>query len=257
MYKNFNITESEKEQILNRLKENGYGQPINEQKAPIKKPVAKQPAPNVPAPLKLDTGEVVKMPFLKNQQILNDFLTINSQDLEAVGIPASEWGKSTLKSADDAVAYQKEKFGSNVTPEEESKIRGRYFNTSYMTMMFGIFSSVLRWSAAFNFNGDDLSEANQNVFLQGIRQYDNSNWVDNGRKPADVLKVYFDNNMQHLTYQQLLDWCCDLIDYKIKKFGGDQTQQQPVQGQPTTTQPQKPLNEGQEILKDVFKSLIK
>jgi hypothetical protein len=33
MYKNFNITESEKEQILNRLKENGYGQPINEQKA--------------------------------------------------------------------------------------------------------------------------------------------------------------------------------------------------------------------------------
>jgi hypothetical protein len=31
MYKNFNITESEKEQILNRLKENGYGQPINEQ----------------------------------------------------------------------------------------------------------------------------------------------------------------------------------------------------------------------------------
>jgi len=31
MYKNFNITESEKEQILNRLKENGYRQPINEQ----------------------------------------------------------------------------------------------------------------------------------------------------------------------------------------------------------------------------------
>jgi hypothetical protein len=31
MYKNFNITDSEKEQILNRLKENGYGQPINEQ----------------------------------------------------------------------------------------------------------------------------------------------------------------------------------------------------------------------------------
>ena len=29
MYKNFNITESEKEQILNRLKENGYGQPTN------------------------------------------------------------------------------------------------------------------------------------------------------------------------------------------------------------------------------------
>jgi hypothetical protein len=29
MYKNFNITESEKEQILNRLKENGYGQSTN------------------------------------------------------------------------------------------------------------------------------------------------------------------------------------------------------------------------------------
>jgi hypothetical protein len=28
---NFNITESEKKQILNRLKENGYKQPINEQ----------------------------------------------------------------------------------------------------------------------------------------------------------------------------------------------------------------------------------
>ncbi len=34
MYKNFNISESEKEQILNRLRENGYGQPINEQKTP-------------------------------------------------------------------------------------------------------------------------------------------------------------------------------------------------------------------------------
>lgn len=33
------------------------------------------------------------------------------------------------------------------------------------------------------------------------------------------------------------------------------TQQQPVQGQPA--QPQKPLNEGQELLKDVFKSLLK
>jgi len=31
MYKNFNLTESEKEQILNRLKQNGYRKPINEQ----------------------------------------------------------------------------------------------------------------------------------------------------------------------------------------------------------------------------------
>jgi hypothetical protein len=254
MYKNFNITESEKEQILNRLKENGYGQPINEQKAPIKKPVAKQPVPNVPAPLKLNNGEVVKMPFLKNQQMLEDFLSVDSQDLESVGIPAKEWAKSTVKSADDAVAYEKEKHGSYITPEVERKIHGGYMNTSYMTMMFGIFSSVLRWSAALNFNGDDLSEANENVFLQGIKRYDNSLWVSNGRKPADVLKVYFDN--EYLTYQQLLDWCCDLIDYKIKKFGGDQTQQ-PVQGQPSQPQPEKPLNEGQEILKDVFKSLLK
>ena len=38
MYKNFNITESEKEQILNRLKENGYGQPINEQQQSLTQP---------------------------------------------------------------------------------------------------------------------------------------------------------------------------------------------------------------------------
>ena len=56
MYKNFNITESEKEQILNRLKENGYGQPINEQNFPIPKPTTKQPVPDVPAPLNLNTG---------------------------------------------------------------------------------------------------------------------------------------------------------------------------------------------------------
>ena len=37
MYKNFNITESEKEQILNRLKENGYRQPTN------KKVISEQP----------------------------------------------------------------------------------------------------------------------------------------------------------------------------------------------------------------------
>ena len=41
MYKNFNLTESEREEILNRLKENGYKQPISEQKVrPIQKPVA-------------------------------------------------------------------------------------------------------------------------------------------------------------------------------------------------------------------------
>ena len=31
MYKNFKLTESEKEQILNMHKSHGYGQPLNEQ----------------------------------------------------------------------------------------------------------------------------------------------------------------------------------------------------------------------------------
>lgn len=31
MYKNFNLTESEKEQILNKHKEHGYGKPLNEE----------------------------------------------------------------------------------------------------------------------------------------------------------------------------------------------------------------------------------
>jgi type VI protein secretion system component Hcp len=38
MYKNFTLTESEKEEILNRLKENGYGQPINEQQQSLYQP---------------------------------------------------------------------------------------------------------------------------------------------------------------------------------------------------------------------------
>ena len=33
MYKNFNLTESEREEILNRHKEHGYKQPLNEQKS--------------------------------------------------------------------------------------------------------------------------------------------------------------------------------------------------------------------------------
>jgi hypothetical protein len=35
MYKNFNLTESEKEQILNMHKNHGYGQPLNEQSQPF------------------------------------------------------------------------------------------------------------------------------------------------------------------------------------------------------------------------------
>jgi hypothetical protein len=35
MYKNFNLTESEKEQILNMHKDHGYGQPLNEQSQPF------------------------------------------------------------------------------------------------------------------------------------------------------------------------------------------------------------------------------
>jgi hypothetical protein len=254
MYKNFNITESEKEQILNRLKENGYGQPINEQKAPIKKPVA-NPTPNVQAPLKLDNGQVVKMPFLKDQQTLEEFIRISSVDMESAGIPSRSWLQGSLKNQKDAVADFQQKYGSN--PAEEGNIRAQIMSDSLYTIMANVFESVLKWAAAMNLDGNKLSKSNKDVLLSGIKYYDNSAYKDrHGRSISDILKVYFDNEIAFVS-ENLMKWCCDIIDYKIKKFGGDQTQQQPVQGQPTTTQPQKPLNEGQEILKDVFKTLIK
>jgi hypothetical protein len=58
MYKNFNITESEKEQILNRLKENGYGQPINEQGPPKDK--TPPPGPKLPIDPKLNVAQNIQ-----------------------------------------------------------------------------------------------------------------------------------------------------------------------------------------------------
>jgi hypothetical protein len=66
MYKNFNITESEKEQILNRLKENGYGQPTN------KKVISEQPE-----------DELEQNPI---GELRNDFHIISKDEKDKYGI---------------------------------------------------------------------------------------------------------------------------------------------------------------------------
>jgi hypothetical protein len=336
MYKNFNLTESEKEQILNRLKENGYGQPINEQNAPVKKPVAPQQGPKGINPNgKPDMELVKKINTLKEflQAYLNNVETYVSKTNTQYGIMVNT--QSTKSYVDNSKPTRLECIFLKVT--------GGYYERNLVQFYVGSTGSGV-YSAKDGGNtivGDLLASKDLNDLYQNLNKYspevytkvqtiglrpdlqieiyNNQDkqpldnilmWFQSGdvKKDIEVFQSVYPNFKENLwqmydynksmTLNKAYEEANNERDYtKRKQFntslqqsrdyfrqrdreikdllGMDPNQDKyvpkpaqgqqpakpdtPVQGQQPAAKPapQKPLNEGQEILMDVFKNLIK
>jgi len=311
MYKNFNITESEKEQILNRLKENGYGQPINEQNAPDKKPVtSQQSVDNVPQPGQRFSG-TVDQNIVKNLNIVKELVGAYLNNIE-VFVP------KTIKTGGVVI-------NNGFTLEGVTRFhpRDNYEITILIPVLKNIGPMYIQsgriviklfpaWNNTFYkedsivaklTNSKDVNEFYQNLnrykpevyakqeHMYGQKELGITVSLDEGstyesfhfyggllkgtKNPLNALKI-IETVFPNVKKDVLSSYEMEISKSERKReegganyFKGERqefmdfinqtpeapTQQQPVQGQPA--QPQKPLNEGQEILKDVFKSLLK
>jgi len=307
MYKNFNITDSEKEQILNRLKENGYGQPINEQNAPKPSPSKK---PVISLPKGVNPNGKPNMELVQKINTLKEFLKAYLSNVEAYVSP-------THKEYGIMVNNQKTK---NYTENKNPKM----FQTTFIKVMGGYYQLI---SLTFEmgspgggtyeakgggntivgdlFESRDLNELYQNlnkytpeiysrvqsigfnpdlqinIYPQDITQkeylHQIFSWFENKEQDIKVFEsVYpdFKKNLwsayEYVKYttlnkerkemnttngyserQQKSERYKGTVDYYKKEDGELKT----LLGM--NPEQQKAINEGQEVLKDVFKTLFK
>jgi len=253
MYKNFNITESEKEQILNRLKENGYGQPINEQKVkPTQKPVANPELVKKWETLKELTNNLVSQvpayvsKTLPNMIISNttgenggyhqqsnlqyrnigvDTLTFNTTNKQVIHGKL----KYSIEDRNSVDTQDINQFAQDINKTMPSNIN--VYPTGYGTYNYGV---------TFMYS---MTEMNTATKLKLFQQID----PNAGEQIINDLKgLYYKSTDRERS--ELTKLSNELLVLTGK-------QQPAAQGQQPTQQ--KPLNEGQEILKDVFKTLIK
>ena len=309
MYKIFNITESEKEQILNRLKENGYGKPINEQKAK-------------PSQMGNFTQELVK-----KINMLKEFLGVYLRGDETY----------ISKSHPEYGVFVNNRVTQNELQNDNPKrfrtmflsVKGSYYITNYVNFSIGTVGNVDMVSKVgeedkptivyYLTHSKDLNELYQNLNKYSAEAYAKVQTtygitdlvIEMYNQPSSAIPLHeilnlFDNKQNDIkvfesVYPDFKKTLYNMYEYtklstlnnarnEMYKDGNDKskistynsyldyykkednelknqlgmnptvptqtaTQQQPVQGQPA--QPQKPLNEGQELLKDVFKSLLK
>lgn len=178
MYKNFSLTESEREQILNNHKEHGYKQPINEQ------------------------GGADRMPFVFIFKKL-----------------------------------EKQRPGTFRMATEQG--------TGYQYII-GKTQTTDNPFVEYHPDYDENEGATNFIYAYGIRVGKRKEYHNRYQDPSEVSSEVLN----------------EIVEFMLEH--GPQSVTPPTQSQQTTAsvqgqQPvqQKPLNEGKEILKDVFKSLIK
>jgi hypothetical protein len=315
MYKNFNITESEKEEILNRLKENGYGQPINEQNAPIKKPIA-------PQQQSIDNRDLSGKPLIgkpdpkliESINFLKEYIQVYLSGVETyVSKTRMDYGVFVNNNMVNGINTNKNPLDFQIS---FMKIRGGYYDLIKVQVVIN--------HDTFNDNpGGGKSIVQQlcesrdlNELLQNLNKYKPEVYarqeISYGRKElvistyantmftgtVDQMLNMFENKEEDIkvfeatypgfkknvwntheynkfttiqkmvkdgTFNQQVKDNYRKEDLEIKKLLGmspdqDNYIEPQAQGQRPATAPQpaikKPLNEGQEILVDVFKTLI-
>jgi len=288
MYKNFNITESEKEEILNRLKENGYGQPINEQSV---KPtqnggttqsynalaVAKEVLQNIIAgkhifPLKTVPGyvgaHITNDPGMPYEQVKTNYGEIRRRvkiNVFKVGNGVVNVMFKNLTIGDNSVSQYngKDEAAANLTntdcPDAASYLQ--YLNT---TPPNGKLSKLNMSIDNYELGNFELWRLTHYCVAAGVSIKEMLDVLTpfNANIAKDIVNGWSFNNVH---YSPNKGW--DPNDQKlleqVKAYTNQQNPQSvnkptaPQGQQPVAPQAKKPLNEGQEILKDVFKNLIK
>ena len=330
MYKNFNLTESERKEILNRLKENGYGQPINEQNAPVNKPVAPQQTTggNVP-PRSKALRPRPNMELVQKINTLKEFVNVFNNNVETYVSKAhvAEWGIMVNSRATktyrenggtnprsfevlflkvrggtftlNSVIFQFSGAGNgSVRPVGENTtivsdlLESKDFNEFYQKLnkytpevwarmqttaettdlQLNILKQELTTSTLLHYILDyfDDVQKDMEVFetvypkfretLWNVYEYEKYTALNKIRKEAEDAEDYTLRKQKNQSYQISLDYY-KKRDPELKKILGmspDQDKYTPAQGQQPAPQQavKKPLNEGQEILKDVFSKMM-
>ena len=268
MYKNFNITESEKEQILNRLRENGYGQPINEQNAPVKKPVVPQQTNNNYPLLKEIVNNLVNGVSVFVSKVLpGTIITMDNQS--AFKVVSGDKNYGDPYKIGHRISFQYFKYGSGITNTNVKY--GEVTDKDNTPQLDDIksYASYIDKKVPFNLYFDNGQDSNNSQEISSIYVY----MLCRDTTPDIAINV-----LKQLNPNVVKEISNDVFSmangarrgnsdapevYNAEKYLKTLIQQQgqkpaaPIQGQPAQGQPQKPLNEGQEILKDVFKTLIK
>jgi hypothetical protein len=248
MYKNFNITDSEKEQILNRLKDNGYGQPINEQKVIPQQtnntyPLLKEIVNNLVSGTNVFISKVLPSTIItmnkeKGFKVTNIGHSINFQYFKYssnINYPYVNYGTITDKDQSKDI----QSYASSINKQSPSDLYFDVNNTPsnnhdiaviYVLMLCRDTTPDIAINILKQLNPNVVQEISNDVFSM-------ANAARRGN--SDDPNLY--NAEKYLK---------SLISQKYQK------PVDPIQGQPAQPQ-QKPLNEGQELLKDVFKNIIK
>jgi len=203
MYKNFNITESEKGQILNRLKENGYGQPINEQNvnpriAPPKQGTPPPPprGPKLPIDPKLTViqniqkleglmrrqltpQEINKLTFdlgqLKKTPKHSSTPSVDKNDLtgdnkgEGVNLYGNE-GQTILKYSATIDKIVKSGSGFDIFVSGDYDLADKYFHWEPNAPYFQAFLKSTRKPLTWDYNGKTMTQKLHNKEFSGVLQ---------------------------------------------------------------------------------------
>jgi hypothetical protein len=219
MYKNFNITESEREQILNRLKENGYRQPTN------KKVISEQPEDELEQnPMEDSIGNLDIHFVIECKDVDGILYLLRNKKRQSYGY---QYGVYNISSKTWLPGYDPYFRESGV------KLYETQTGDSVLIEKFTLKGMTIK-SFYTLYNVNDIDDTIRKVKFLNTREH------------ADVVK-----NLKPL-------------DEPVDQGGGDEIfggvseeDEMMDKGDYMAKHGQNSMNEGKEILKDVFKKLIK
>jgi hypothetical protein len=190
MYKNFLLTESEKEEILNMHKKHGYGNPLNEQAVDINIGIAKEIHASVSGPgtdpTKFRNG-VLKIKDAAQFSLVNAELKKLYSELDVAGWINSDMGVDNLYTV-EMVSKHLKSIGVNNTYEtnaDKYKPSVKYFKTNSFKLLTG-------------FKG-----AKQQKYSDGTMSY-----LING-------VTYFANGRKMLANKTMANYTCKDPEFKV------------------------------------------
>ena len=258
MYKNFNITESEREEILNRLKDNGYKQPISEQKVrPGQKPVVNAELSKKWETLKELTNNLInKVPAFVSKSLPNVIITNSGayngnegyhqqKDLQyrSVTVGTLTFNTTNKQIIHGRLIYSIEdrnmadvqdlnQFAQDINKTMPANIN--VYPTPYGTYNYGI---------TFMYTLKEMDNATKLKLFQQVDPNAGNQIVADLKNELARTNNPSDSNTRK-----------ELYSY-INELGKLMGTQAPV-AQPAATQP-KPLQEAKDVLKNIFKKFIK
>jgi hypothetical protein len=210
------IKESQLKLMVNRIiKEQVSPYPAKKNKKEPQQPVPVQPK------IKDNNGREIKLPYIKDENTLSQFLEIGSSVLTAAGFNVQPWINQQKLDVENARKKSSDPmFKNNVNYQENiNQSISRAYNDSGLMTLDKIFMAVLNIAACYSFNGDDVS--GNKLPTDSILRYVDYFTKDSIQNPSasQILRSWFENGI--LNKQEFFTVCKNLVDSKIKLIGGD------------------------------------